>query len=200
MDEASDRGDRQVIYLAGPEVFLSNAAELGELKKEICRRHGFGARFPLDQAPQGSGEDKAALAMEIFDICIHMMRSSDLLIANLTPFTRHSMDVGTTVEIGYMYSSGKPVFAYTNVVESYHQRASLSGPNRGAEIIEDYDLVDNLMCEGPVHRSGGTVIRNATSPDRLFRSMDGFEACVRQARVARDMAAPAAGRQDTRGR
>src|SRR5258708_1028231 len=35
-------------YLAGPEVFLPDAAEIGRRKKELCRRHGFEGLYPLD--------------------------------------------------------------------------------------------------------------------------------------------------------
>jgi nucleoside 2-deoxyribosyltransferase len=36
------------IYLAGPEVFLINAIEVGENKKRICLKHGFEGVFSLD--------------------------------------------------------------------------------------------------------------------------------------------------------
>jgi nucleoside 2-deoxyribosyltransferase len=34
------------IYLAGPEVFLKNAKEVGEQKKALCRKYGFEGMFP----------------------------------------------------------------------------------------------------------------------------------------------------------
>ena len=36
------------IYLAGPEVFLTNALEFAARKKDLCRQHGFEGLFPFD--------------------------------------------------------------------------------------------------------------------------------------------------------
>ena len=37
------------VYLAGPEVFLANAREIGALKRAICERHGLVGIFPADE-------------------------------------------------------------------------------------------------------------------------------------------------------
>lgn len=176
---------RSVIYLAGPEVFLPDAVDIGERKKEICRRHGFDAMFPLDHAPANPPEAKELFALEVFDICVEMMRSCDLTVANFTPFRGVSMDVGTAVEVGFMFASGKPVYGYTNVGDHYGDRVAESFPDLSeAELVEDFDLVDNLMCEGAIRRSGGIVIRHVSAPDRIFSDLAGFEECVRRARAA----------------
>ncbi len=179
------RASRRTIYLAGPEVFLPDAFELGERKKEICRRHGFDAMFPLDQPPANPPEAKELFALEVFDVCVAMMRSCDLIVANFTPFRGVSMDVGTAVEVGYMFACGKPVYGYTNVAEHYGRRVADAFPDLSeAELVEDFDLVDNLMCEGAVRRSAGIVIRHISDPDRVFSDLAGFEECVRRARLS----------------
>ena len=38
------------IYLAGPDVFLPDAVEIGRRKAEICARHGLIGLYPLDNA------------------------------------------------------------------------------------------------------------------------------------------------------
>ena len=38
------------IYLAGPEVFLPDALEIGRRKSRICARHGMTGLYPLDNA------------------------------------------------------------------------------------------------------------------------------------------------------
>lgn len=173
------------IYLAGPEVFLPDAATVGERKKEICRRLGFDAKFPLDQPPATPPEAKELFALEVFDICVQMMRSCDLVVANFTPFRGVSMDVGTAVEVGFMFASGKPVYGYTNVAGHYGDRVAEAFPDLSeAELVEDFDLVDNLMCEGVVRRSCGTVIRHVSTPDEIFSDLAGFEECVRRVRAA----------------
>lgn len=172
------------IYLAGPEVFLPEAVELGERKKEICRRHGLRGVFPLDRRPAAPPEAKELFALEVFDICVAMMRSCDLIVANFTPFRGVSMDVGTAVESGFMFASGKPVYGYTNVAEHYGNRVAVAFPDLSeTHLVEDFDLVDNLMCEGAVRRSGGCVIRHAARPAEIFSDLTGFEECIRRIRL-----------------
>ena len=38
----------QKIYLAGPEVFLANALEVGNAHKLLCKKYGYEGLFPLD--------------------------------------------------------------------------------------------------------------------------------------------------------
>jgi nucleoside 2-deoxyribosyltransferase len=186
-DELPEECVRQVVYLAGPDVFLPDAADLGERKKAICRAHGFDAYFPLDSTPGGSGNgggeqvgQKAGLV--IFDACVKMMRECHLAIANLTPFRGISMDVGTAVELGFMHALGKPVFGYTNVPDDYHARVAAAGVGDDGHLVERFGFFDNLMCEGPIRRSGGEVVRLHVPAADVQNDLNGFEKCVRQAR------------------
>src|SRR4051794_10624878 len=164
-----------LIYLAGPEVFLADAVEIGARKKEICRGHGFEGLFPLDDgelphAPQ------AEIGHVIFDRCVEMMQRCDLVVANMTPWRGISMDVGTAVEVGYMHGRGRPVFGYTNVVLDLSARVEPDGFE-----IEAFGFHDNLMCEGPVWHSGGEVVRCRVAPGDEFTDLGAFEVCVEQA-------------------
>ena len=38
------------IYLAGPDVFLHDAVDIGRRKVEMCKRHGLIGLYPLDNA------------------------------------------------------------------------------------------------------------------------------------------------------
>jgi nucleoside 2-deoxyribosyltransferase len=38
------------IYLAGPDVFLPDAVDIGRRKAELCTRHGLIGLYPLDNA------------------------------------------------------------------------------------------------------------------------------------------------------
>jgi len=103
---ASPQGPR--VYLAGPDVFLPDAIEVGEAKKRMCQEHGLVGVFPLDgpyERLTGLAPRDAGLAA--FDICIELMDTSQLGIASMTPFRGPSMDVGTAVEMGYLYAQGK---------------------------------------------------------------------------------------------
>jgi len=166
------------VYLAGPDVFFPNAMEIGEAKKQICAQYGFEGVFPLeaDFSVLFDLEDPAEQGHKSFDLMVELMDSCDLAIANLTPFRGPSMDVGTAVEVGYMYGCRKPVFGYTNVRADYKERVNPDG-----FIVESFGLVDNLMVEGPIYRTGVVVVRADVSPDDIYTSLEGFTECVRQA-------------------
>lgn len=166
------------VYLAGPDVFFPNAVEIGEEKKRICQRYGFVGVFPLDAdfAPLFELDSPEAQGYRTFDMMVELMDSCDLAIANLTPFRGPSMDVGTAIEMGYMHGCGKPVLGYTNVAGDYAGRVPPDGFT-----IETFGLADNLMVEGPIRKSGATVVRADVPPEEIYNSLEGFDRCVRQA-------------------
>ena len=164
------------VYLAGPEVFLPNAVEIGAEKISICKRYGLEARFPLDPALVADGLEPAELGHRIFERCVELMDQCGVIIANMTPFRGISMDVGTAVEVGYMFGRGCAVFGYTNVVSDYAERVSEDGL-----LVERFGFVDNLMVEGAVWRSGHEIVRKAVPGDRLLTDLTGFERCVQLA-------------------
>lgn len=175
LHDAAGVTNRPVAYLAGPEVFLTNAIEIGSAKVSICRSHGFDAVFPV--APPGSMPAiSSQRGYEIFDWCVETMGRCNLVIANMTPFRGVSMDVGTAVEIGYMFGKGHPVFGYTNVIEDYLARVS-----DDSLAVESFGFADNLMCEGPVWKSGGSVVRTDVDATERFTDLRGFVTCVEQA-------------------
>ena len=171
--------DAPVVYLAGPEVFLPDAEELGKLKVDICRQHGLDARYPIDPVAalgdQGnlSGPERA---VRLFDALIGQLDGAHAVVANLTPFRGPSADVGTAWELGYAAGRGLPVFAYTNTLEHYFTRVTPDGL-----VVEDFDLADNLMLEGAVRRSGGEVVRVHGGPDMVdrIRKLHGFDIAVK---------------------
>jgi len=161
------------VYLAGPDVFFPDAIEVGRRKKAICSEHGFEGVFPLDAELDLAGLAPPEQGYRCFDAMVELMEGCDLVIANLTPFRGPSMDVGTAVEIGYMHGRSKPVFGYTNVATSYADRVA---PDQF--LIEPFDLVDNLMVEGPIHSTGVHVVRSSVPGEKIYVSFEGFRACV----------------------
>ena len=73
------------IYLAGPDVFLPDAIEIGRRKAAICARHGVSGLYPLDNVVDLSAAD-ASLA--IFKGNEAMMDAADAIIANLDAVSR----------------------------------------------------------------------------------------------------------------
>lgn len=136
-------------YLAGPDVFLPDAAEVGRAKRRICEEHGLVGVFPGDGPFERlAGLDPSEAGLVAFDICVELMDSCDLAIANMTPFRGPSMDVGTAIEMGYLFARGKPVFGYTNTAGPYAERVDPDDT-----FVESFDLCDNLMAPGTVARS-----------------------------------------------
>jgi len=183
------------IYLAGPEVFLLEAAALYDAKKEICRQHDFEAVSPLDDLPALDTLSKIEAGQRISAANESKMKTCDLLVANLTPFRSPSLDVGTAYELGFMRALRKPVLGYANVDAKFQQRTIdfLNGQvaprhntdvmeDRAGMLIEDFEMVDNLMIDGAVLASGAQVVIVSTLPERRFVDLDGFRQCMEMAK------------------
>jgi nucleoside 2-deoxyribosyltransferase len=181
---------RSRVYLAGPEVFLCNAKELGEKKKALCRKYGFEGVFPLDTEVDAEGKCPREVGFCISEANEGLLRSCDSIIANITPFRGPSADVGTVFEMGFAHGLGKKVFAYTNVALGFTERAvkalggevkrSLDGKLRDAQgmFIEEVGLTDNLMIEGCINLSSKLLIVEEAPADQLFTYLVGFEKCL----------------------
>jgi nucleoside 2-deoxyribosyltransferase len=174
------------IYLAGPEVFLPNAAEVLERKRELTRAAGLIPVSPGDNAvPQL--HDRHALGLAISRIDEQLMDSADAIIANLTPYRGLAADTGTCFEVGYMCGKGKHAFAYTNVAADHYARTlqyyggrvviGTNGHKRGPDglSVEDFDMTDNLMLDGGIERRGGVIVRGNAPPEALYTDMAAFE-------------------------
>ena len=185
------------IYLAGPDVFLPDAMEIGRRKAALCASYGLTGLYPLDNVVDLEAEDAS---VRIFQGNEAMMREADAIIANLTPFRGPSADVGTVYEIGYMAGLGKLCLAYSNDPSSYADRfAALSarpltaGPisdNQGM-LVEDFGLGDNLMIIHALEVHGRSLVTPRHPPTDLWGDLTAFEACVR---LAADLALPAPSR------
>jgi nucleoside 2-deoxyribosyltransferase len=173
------------VYLAGPEVFLPNAIEVGAAKTQLCAKHQIAGLFPLDQSIDLSGLSAKQQAQEIARANETLMRSCDAVIANLTPFRGVSMDSGTAFEVGFMRALGKPVFGYTASGDDYRARcerfrACTPGwrdGDRPAYDIEDFGLAENLMIDVAVSETGAPVARgHAAEVD--IADLAAFERCA----------------------
>ena len=182
------------LYLAGPDVFHPASAALGAAKLALCREHGLDGLYP------GEGTAEAS-APAIHRACLAMMREADAGLFNLTPFRGPSADVGTVFELGFMAAAGKPVFAYTNDPRDLAARLRASpGLDRGDDgrwrdpeglAAEDFGNADNLMLDETLALQGRRIHRFAARPGERFTALDGFRACLAEAR--RHFAPPAGG-------
>lgn len=176
------------IYLAGPEVFLPDAIEIGRRKAALCARHGLTGLYPLDNMVDRSAAD-ASLA--IFKANEAMMDAADAIIANLTPFRGPGADPGTVYELGYMAGRGKPCLGYSNdpciyaarVARLYDVTTSPDGLLTDPEGlgVEDFGLPDNLMMIHALELHGHPLLTPKAVPVDIWRDLTAFEACVRLA-------------------
>jgi nucleoside 2-deoxyribosyltransferase len=181
---------RQKLYLAGPDVFLPNAVEIGQRKKELCESFGFEGLYPLDNEAMRSFSDERQDAF-IYRANVAMIRDADAGIVNLTPFRGISADVGTAFELGLLTGLNRPVFAYSNDADSLLDRTKRSGMaafDAGAStwrdphglLIEDFGNADNLMLTEALAAQGGLLMR-IDAQGRLDE-LAGFTACLEEAR------------------
>lgn len=172
------------MYLAGPDVFLPDAAALGRRKKALCERYGFAGLFPLDnELPKTPGSRVDRL---IFAANMAMMHRADLGIFNLTPFHGPSADVGTVFELGLLAGLGKPAFGYSNVTTALRERVAGAGQTQNGSwqdangwLIEDFGNADNLMIDACLALPGNGLVRVHAAGH--LDDLDGFEQCLRMA-------------------
>jgi nucleoside 2-deoxyribosyltransferase len=172
------------IYLAGPDVFLPDAIEMGRRKRELCERHGFNGLFPLDNAVDLTATDAS---MQIFRANRAMMDEADAIIANLTPFRGPSADAGTVYELGYMAGRGKLCLGYSNDPASYHERVARDLRLNTAEgvlfddaglAVENFGLTDNLMIVHGLDLHGCPVVIPNAAPADAWHDLAAFETCL----------------------
>src|SRR3954454_2881642 len=175
------------VYLAGPDVFLPDAADWLARKKAICASVHLVGVSPLDLLPDepaawsGLPEwRRIALRNEAH------IRSCAAVVANLTPFRGPSADVGTVYEVGFARGLDLKVFGYAAVATPFLERtlASAAGGRQASDgswwdgdgmLVEQFGLFDNLMIENGIIGSGGSLIRE--DQDR-WHDLSVFERCV----------------------
>ncbi len=182
--------DPILVYLAGPEVFLPHAIEVGRLKKELCARHGLVGLFPFDnevgEVPPGERVDGL-----IYRANVAMMRQAHCAVLNLTPFRGPGADNGTVFELGFMTALGKPVFGYANEAGDYLGRLRRRGPAslgddgrwRDADglTVEDFGNGDNLMVDNALAESGAPLVRRDAPAGHPYDDLAAFEECLARA-------------------
>ena len=175
------------VYLAGPDVFLPDAVEIGRRKVELCARHGLTGLYPLDNTIDLAAEHTS---LEIFRGNETMMIEAEAVIANLTPFRGPGADAGTVYELGYMAGRGKLCLGYCNDIASYADRVRrfsdvVSRDGRLADAqgltVEDFGLSDNLMMIHALDLHGCALVTPQQAPADTWRDLTAFETCVRMA-------------------
>jgi len=175
------------IYLAGPDVFLPDAIEIGRQKVELCARYGLIGLYPLDNKVDLGAANASA---RIFDGNEAMMNEAGAIIANLTPFRGPGADAGTVYELGYMAGRDKLCLGYSNDPSVYAERVrhftevTKTGDRQidadGLK-VEDFGLVDNLMMIHALDQYGHALVMPPTRPADVWHDLTAFETCVQLA-------------------
>jgi nucleoside 2-deoxyribosyltransferase len=175
------------IYLAGPDVFLPDAVEMGRRKALICARHGVIGRYPLDNVIERAAADAS---LQIFKANEAMMDACDAIIANLTPFRGPGADAGTVYELGYMAGRGRLCLGYSNDASIYADRVRNFTTVEGRDgrlidvhglTVEDFGRSDNLMMIHALELHGVPLVLPRAKPADIWHDLTAFEVCVRMA-------------------
>ena len=167
------------LYLAGPDVFLANALDVGARKRALCAERGHEGLSPIDSEPRPRG------ASAIFRANCALMRRADAGVFNLTPFRGPSADAGTAFELGFLFGLGKPVFGYTSRGGAYAKRVREQtgklARRRGqlwdasGVAVEQFGLADNLMIACAIAEAGGPLVAVSERGPEALAAFRAFE-------------------------
>ena len=141
-----------LIYIAGFDVFCSDAKRIGEDIKRYCRNLGFEGLFPLDVEigeHLESYDSKDRIADVIYKGNIDKIKKSHVVMANLNPFRSVvEPDSGTCFELGVGYACEKYLYGYLDDNRDMLNKLGKSEEDPWDENgynIEDFGLSVNLM-------------------------------------------------------
>jgi nucleoside 2-deoxyribosyltransferase len=175
------------IYLAGPDVFLPDAVDIGRRKVDLCAGYGLTGLYPLDNKV-----DLAAghASLQIFRGNEAMMNEADAVIANLTPFRGPGADAGTVYELGSMAARGKLCLGYSNDPSLYAERVARFTELKTSDgrltdaqglTVENFGLADNLMMIHALDLHGCPLVVPRQVAEDIWHDLGSFETCVRLA-------------------
>ena len=188
---AEVRASISKLYLAGPEVFLRDATELGDAKKALCAKYGFEGVFPLDNQVDLKARPPRETGLHIGGLNEALIRTCDAIVANMTPFRGPSADVGTALEMGIAAGLGLVVCGYSNTAQTFFARtvaflgqrttsdADTTVRDGEGQSIEDFELHDNLMLESCIAVTRGVFFAHDATVGDALRATEGFEQCLR---------------------
>lgn len=123
------------IYIAGPDVFSSDAVEIGKKYKALCEKLGFEGLYPLDNV--------CSTSKEIAEGNFGLIDKCDVVIANMNPFRGKEPDSGTCCEVGYAIAKGKKVICYMS--DTRPMVAKYGTVDKNGMSVENFGHPLNLM-------------------------------------------------------
>ena len=145
--------DKPRVYLSTFERYDNDAKEKLDRMKKICKKYGFEAISPLEDAPKVErivSDDVMEMAYNQFDHYQQHVRNCDIILANLNNYHGYEPNDDVSFECGMAFQLGKKCFGYLNEVKPMIDLV----PNRGPEgeyrdlndmNVENFDNPLNLM-------------------------------------------------------
>lgn len=168
------------IYFAGPDVFRQDAVSFFQDVRAHAARHDLECLIPIDAEIEEAMSASETVAAKIFQSNCDMIRTADLVLANMAPFRGVEPDSGTLFEIGMAYALEKPVILYDvdanlTLLDRVCQAGQFAYFDHGHPVdvhgvmIENFGLPFNLM---PNHAAqtivAGTVFDALDEAARIF--------------------------------
>ena len=153
------------LYLAGPDAFFPDAVGLAERKRALCEAAGLEALQPL-ASDLIESEPSEAMAREIYAANMQLLRGSDGVIANLSPWRGPGADPGARMKrIGSLYLAG-PDACYPDAQGLAERKRALCEA-AGLEALQP--LASDLIESEPSEAMAREIYANAMS---LLRRAD----------------------------
>jgi nucleoside 2-deoxyribosyltransferase len=141
------------VYLAGPDVFFQDGYELLRQKSMQVNNYLAKAITPFDLNEDELIFDclpRKKQAEVIAKNNYNLIRSCDVVLANLMPFRGTEPDAGTVAEVGFAFALGKKIIAYNVPKKSYIRQVQERigapfGLDDDGHNVEDFDGRINLM-------------------------------------------------------
>ncbi len=162
------------LYLAGPGVFLDDAAAYGERRKAriqaLAEEHDWPVAveglYPLDNEIEDFAETRET-GIRIYRANMAQLERAHAVIANMVRFRSPSMDVGTAFEMGVARGMEKPVFGYYDAVPFYGA-ADFTGtpPSYAERVAAYYDL--RFDTDAPLKDPDGLNVERFAMTDNLM--------------------------------
>jgi nucleoside 2-deoxyribosyltransferase len=159
------------LYLAGPEVFLPDAAGRAEEQRQLCHKYGFIPLHPMDNNLDLGNKDYET-ATRIYRGDVKQVRECDIVVANCNPFRSVCvMDDGTAYELGFGNALGKISYGYISSMIGLVERTirdystspwptdpTLHLDKEGYVVIDAFGTSINLMMQCGMSDTGGRLV------------------------------------------
>jgi len=163
------------VYLAGPDLFFEDREARYARLRAACSHAGLDGVAPtdgLELQPDGP----LLVAEQIFQHDMRMLRGSDAVLVNLSPFRGTEPDSGSVFEAAFATAIGKPVAGWTgDYWDTVERAAVLRKIYRDSKgrirdkldegFVEDFGLPLNLMlsCSFPILPTASDAIHRLAS-------------------------------------